>query len=157
MSRTISNAAMAAMFGNETNEVFLVIAEITHADMTTVRIVNNTEDIISNGDTYVAFPFEIIFPNEDAKKLSRSTMRLCNVNQEIIAEIFDLDSPAAIDVSVIMASDPDTIEAGPFSYLIRDISFDAILLTAQLAYEDVLNELIPGHTMNPSTFGAVFE
>ena len=63
MARTVSATLEAAVYEQETNEIFHILLEIAHTDMSaTLRFVNNTEDVVSNGDTYTAFPFLIDFP-----------------------------------------------------------------------------------------------
>ncbi len=64
MSRTLSAAALAAILGQETSEVFVALAELSAVGMDTIRIAANGEDVVSGGDTYSAFPFRIDLPSD---------------------------------------------------------------------------------------------
>jgi len=66
MPRTLSNAALASMNAQATGEVWLVLLTLSHPTLATpIRLVNNNEDVVSRGSTFLAFPFEVELPGED--------------------------------------------------------------------------------------------
>ncbi len=61
----LSDALKQAAFLQDTDEVFLALLTIAHADISpSIRVVNNTENITSNGNLFTAFPFDIQLPDE---------------------------------------------------------------------------------------------
>ena len=63
MPRTLSNTARRALYAQETGEVFLLLLVISHPSLPApIRVVNNSEDVVSGGFTYQRFPFELALP-----------------------------------------------------------------------------------------------
>ena len=157
MSRTLSLAARKAVNAQETDEVFLLLLTLDHEDITEpVRVVNNTVDIVSQGETYIAYPFEIALPDEDAESVARVTLRIDNVDREIVKSLRSISSPLSVGLEVVMAASPDTVEAGPFNMTLVSAEYDALTVTGELAFEDVLNEPFPGHAYVPSDYPGLF-
>lgn len=153
MSRTTSSSLKAAASAQETSEVFLILLEISHADITTLRFVNNYTDIIGPGaETYIGFPFDIIIPSDDEQALSQIKLTIDNVDRSIMDEIRSLTSAPDISVSVILASDPTTIEAGPFEMKLRNVDYNASTISGNLQSDDILNEPWPGVSYVPANF-----
>ena len=158
MARSVSATLEAAIYQQETNEIFHTLLEIAHADMSeTLRYVDNTADVTSNGDVYTAFPFVVDSPPGDTDDYLPSVrLTIDNIDRVIIAELRSIDSAPTVDVSIVLASDPDTIECGPLQFTLKSISYDAQTITAELSYENILNEPFPAGTFTPTDFPGLF-
>ena len=157
MSRTLSQAARQAVNAQETDEVFLLLLTLDHEDLAEpIRVVNNTEDVVSRSDTYIAYPFEIALPDEDPESVARVTLRIDNVDREIVKSLRAISSPLSVGLEVVMAASPDTVEAGPFNMTLVSAEYDALTVTGDLAFEDVLNEPFPGASYVPSEYPGLF-
>ena len=157
MSRSISNTFTEAMFAPNTAEVPLVFLELTSDDFATLRFVNNTADVTSNGDLYTAFPFMVDVPPEaSATQLPLSPLRIDNVSREIIEEIRSIDTPPKANIFLALHSTPDTIEAGAWEFTLLNATYDSDTIQGSLGFEDILNELFPYGTFNPKDFPALF-
>ena len=157
MSRTLSQAARQAVNAQETDEVFLLLLTLDHEDLAEpIRVVNNTEDVVSRSDTYIAYPFEIALPDEDPESVARVTLRIDNVDREIVKSLRAISSPLSVGLEVVMAASPDTVEAGPFNMTLVSAEYDALTVTGELAFEDVLNEPFPGASYVPSEYPGLF-
>ena len=159
MSRSVSATFKAAVNAQETSEVFLVLLEIYHADIgppTTLYFVNNYEDVSSGGNTYTGFPFAINLPADLDNQLPTVQLQIDNIDRSIIAAIRGLSGPPTITIKVVLASSPDTIEAGPFEMTLRRIDYDAFTITGTLEVEDILNEPYPGDMFSPANFPGLF-
>jgi hypothetical protein len=156
MSRTLSAAALAAMFAQETDAVFLVLLTLTHPDITTLRVVNNTQDVTSRGNVYVAFPFDAKLPTDIAEQLGTVQLTISNVDRRIIDEIRTIEGPMTATFEVVTASAPDTVEVGPLTFDAIECDYTVDSITATLAYEPILNEPFPAGTFNPQDFPAMF-
>jgi hypothetical protein len=155
--RSTSATLRAAVNAQQTGEVFLVILEIDHADMVTpIRVVNDQISVMSGGDYYAAFPFQVQMPDESDDTMPFVTLRIDNVDQQIVTALRQLTSAPTVTLSVVLASDPDTVEAGPFTFSLAQATYDANAVAATLTYEDVLSEPIPGDKFTPNNFPGVF-
>ena len=157
MSRNLSTAFKTVIYKQQTGETFLFLLEIDHDDLDTpLRFVNNTENVTSDSNVYTAFPFEISLPSDREDQLPTVVLAIDNIDRTLVETIRDITSPPTASVSVIMASDPDTIEAGPYDFTIKDANYTAEVVTSNLAFEDILNEAYPGDSFTPNHFPALF-
>jgi hypothetical protein len=156
MPRQLSTRGAAAVTAENSSEVMLHLLEINH-DMLAepIYVVNNFEDIVSNGNTYIAFPFDIALPDEsDAPP--QVQLQIDNVDRSIIQVLRGLATPATVTLKLVLASTPDTIEAGPFTLLLRNIEFDNQTITGTLMPEDILNAPYPYQIFSPTTHPGLF-
>lgn len=138
-----STALLSAVNAPQTDEVFLVLLMIDHPQLTVpIRLANNTEDVVSNGETYIGFPFEIRLFNED-DQTPRAQIRVQNVDRRIGEVIRSLRTSPSVAVSVVLASDPDTIELDWIQAELRDVEGDAISISAVISGQDYTTEPWP--------------
>lgn len=155
--RDVSVTWRAASYAQETDQVFLCLLEIDQdALSSTIRIVNNTQNITHNGNLYTAFPFEFTLPQDSDENMPAATVTIDNVDRQIVEMIRSLTGPATVTVTVVLASSPDTIEAGPYEMTLRDTGYDAFQVTGRLDVEDMLNEPYPADSFTPNTFPGLF-
>lgn len=123
----------------------------------TLRIVNDRQDITSGGNVYSAFPFEVLLPAEDTEQQQVHTkVKLSNVDRQMIATLRGTSTEPTVTVSLALASTPSTIELGPMEFIMSSYDYDAAEITGILTYENILNEPIPGDTFNPQDYPGVF-
>jgi hypothetical protein len=154
---TYSAAFVEAVVSQNTDEVFLFLLTLSHADLTTpIRVVNNTEDIVSNGNVYTAFPFNLVLPQDDGESLPQIVITLSNVTLEFIDEIRALNGALDVKLEVILASSPNTIEMSIDGMKTYTINYDAQNMQATCQIEDVLNMSFPSEIYLPSNFPGLF-
>lgn len=157
MPRTLSSNAVAALMAQSTDKVFLVLLTIDHPDLgTPFRLVNNTEDVTSNGDLYTAYPFEISFPSEDGENISSASLILDNVDQLLVSTIRSLQSEPTVQLNLVIFDTPDVVEAGPMDFLLRGVKYDSFKIVAELTFEPILQEPFPKDIMSPKVFPGLF-
>jgi hypothetical protein len=168
MSRILSQAATEAIFKPQTEKMFLTLLEFYFEDGNDyLRAVNNWEDVVHDSDTYTGLPFEITIPDDMESQQSMVKLKIDNVDQEVTIQgsgtpgiIGYLRShaevPVQTTVKVVLASSPDTVEAGPFVVWLRDVNWDELVIEGTLSYEPFLDEPFPAHTMSPHLFPGVF-
>ena len=157
--RALSTAMKAAVTAAQTSAVALAILEIDHSDLgSPIRVVNNNDDITSNGNVYSKFPFLISLPDDDHDQLSNVTLQIDNVDRQIVTAIRTMSNGErpTVAFSIILSASPDTIEAGPFNFSVQQTSADAFSVYAQLAFEDILNMRFPSHKITPQTVPGIF-
>lgn len=156
MSRLTSTTFRAAANAQETSEAFLVLLDIAQAAIGTFRIVNNYANVTHGGQVYTAFPFEITLPEDTDERMPTVSLAIDNVDQQLVQAVRSMTGPATVTVRVVLASNPDSIEAGPYTMTLRDTSYNIQLVTGRLDVEDMINEPYPGDIFNPGRFPGMF-
>lgn len=148
----------ASLYAAQTDEIWLQLLTIEHADLATpIRLVNNTEDIVSDGQTFTAWSFPAILPAQNDGELPTVELALDNVTREFTATVRSLSTPFTITKEIIRASDPDTIEAGPYVYESRTARITDRTLRIEVGTESIMNEPFPEATYTPTTNPALFD
>ena len=159
MSRTLSTPATQALFAQETGEVFLCLLTISHPALAgPICVVNNTQDIVSRGVTYIAFPFDIILPDEREDQLPQVQLSIQNVDRRIALAVRSLPpgTQASVSLEVVLASSPDTVEIQGLGFSLLQVDYDAMTVTGTLSYEWILSEPFPAGVMGPTLFPGMF-
>lgn len=153
--RVLSAPATAALVAEETDEVFLILVKIDHADLDQpIRVVNNIEEIVSGGETYVGLPFEVELPDEGDRP-GEARLSVDNVDRRIVEAIRTISTPPSVTIKVVLASQPDTIEYQLDGLTMRDVSYDAATVQGYLRYEDLSSENVADMIV-PSRFPGLF-
>ncbi len=128
--------------GNTSGEAPVCLLEIEHAQLAQpVRVVCDTDDIVSNGDTYTAFAFQITLPTDLDNELPRAQLVLDNVGRELVQWI---DSSfggqgATVRAMQVMRDDPDTLEFDMTLDLLA-VQQNVAQISAGLGFDDTLNK-----------------
>jgi hypothetical protein len=156
MPRSLSPAALASANAQSTDEVWLVLLTIEHNEIDSpIRVVNNTEDIVSRGQTYIGFPFDFELPGEDADAPTKARLRIDNVDRRIVEAVRTISSPPLVTLEVILASAPDTVEFSFSGLTMREIDYDVSSVSGDLLFESIFAEPVT-YTMTPSRFPGLF-
>lgn len=77
----------------------------------TLRMANDTRDWVSNGETYVGFPFRFKMPDDVAGQVSRTQIEIDNIGRGMTADLEGLPPNTIITAVLIIAdkADPDAI------------------------------------------------
>ena len=144
------------IFEPEAGDPFLILATITHDDISTIRLAQNTEDVVSRGNTFTAFPFEVLLPEQRADRLARATLEFCNIDRLLVPLLRSVHTPPSIRIEIVLASAPDVVEYGPYDYSVLGSNYDAQTARLECAHEDILNEPFPRDRFTPNTAPGVF-
>jgi hypothetical protein len=156
MPRSLTSTALASANAQQTDEVWLVLLTIQHNDLEQpIRVVNNTEQIVSRGQTYVGFPFDFELPGEDADSPSKARLRIDNVDRRIVEVVRRISSPPLVTLEVILASAPDTVEFVFSGLTMREIDYDVTSVSGDLLFESIFAEPVT-YTMTPSRFPGLY-
>jgi hypothetical protein len=73
----------------------VVLLGVTHADMAeTIRVVNNVEDVVSGGGTYVGLPFSIELPGE-GELPGEAGIAIDNVDRRTVEAMRTIQTPSS--------------------------------------------------------------
>lgn len=159
MARTFDTEIVRALTAPNTDEVFLVLIKVKHADFTNVKIVNNTENITSNGTTYQAFPFSIVLPADTEETQPQFRVTVTNADQILIDEIRGVAGTSdrvTCDIAVIAASDPDTLLVEWTDFELTDVQYDVNQLSFNLSINWFMTESFPAGSFTPGNFPGIF-
>jgi hypothetical protein len=164
----LSDTARIAGYGSETDQDFLYLVTIDHPNLPdglTLRFwcgtEDNREDLVSNGQTYLAYPFQIAFPDQQQDQPPQSKVVISAVTDpndedtDIVAILRGLPSPPTIGLSCVLKSQPDVIENEAPDMIVTQCDYDLLQITGDLAYERVLQEPFPADSYSPAHYPAV--
>jgi hypothetical protein len=153
----LDSAALRAINAQSTGEVFLVLLILSHPAMDqALFFVNNYADVVSNGITYVAWPFDMPMPETGGDTLPSITLTIDNIDRRIGEAIQNINTPIDVTLQVVLASNPNVVELGPLSLRMRSVDVSLTTITGTLVYEDLLNEPFPYETYTPATAPGLF-
>lgn len=154
---TLSTASREQVFQQEGGG-FLVLLVITHADIDPpIRVVNNTEDIVSTADgtgaqTYIAFPFDVVLPEQQQDAPGEAQLTIDNVDREIGRTLRLIVERANVDIYVVAIDDFDSVEEQITGLYLTDINIDSAKVHGKLAAEDLTREPYPNYTFSPAEY-----
>lgn len=157
MRTTLSAPMRRAMHAQQTGEAVIVLLTLSHALLPEpIRVTSNGEDVTSEGQLYLRFPFDITLPPESDDAPPQVQLRIDAVDQRIVTSIRELQGAPTVQIALALASSPDVLETRPYAFTLREAEYDAGEITGTLMYEPVLDEPYPGWQFSPSTTPGVF-
>lgn len=158
MPRTLSSDMLRDMNAHETGEAILVLIRIDHEDLPSpLLITSDAVDTISNGDTYVSYPFQLVIPDEPEDGRSpRASVQVANVDREILASLRSIGGAPRFDLSIIRGSAPDVIEARWPGFRLIEATYDSLYVKGDLSLDDILQMEYPADNYYPIWFPALF-
>lgn len=145
------------MNAQDTGEVFLTLLTMTHPSIAVpLCFVNDMSSLVSNGVTYMAYPFDIPFPELGADTLPTLTLTIDNVDQSIWAALKTITTPIDVTISWVLKSHPDNVEGGPLFLRMTTTEVSMSTISGTLSFEDLLNEPFPYDSYVPSTAPGLF-
>ena len=175
MSRlnSLSQSAIRAMFASETPEALILLITITNpadpttpvrlADGYTNRIDSLTTDneviygVTSNGNNYIFLPMELSLPGEEEAGAGQCSLTLNFVTKEAIELIrTHLTSPVDVQIDLVLASSPNTVETSFSGFKITNVTYNADQITFDLNMVSLSREPFPSFTFTPANFPGLF-
>lgn len=156
MANQLSPELLAQLFAQESVDPFLVLFTLTHADFDTIRLVNNSETIISRGDTFLAFPISMILPVDDGQTAREVTIDFDNVSLELIDAIRTVTTQIDVKMEMVLASMPDIVQMGIDELKITNISYNKQRISARLFLDTFLSTEMTSEKYDPSNFPGIF-
>lgn len=151
----LSQGALQAVLASATAKTFLECLTITHSQMATIQLVNDSVNLNRANGTYVAFPFSISAATQSQNRPPAIDITADAVDQRIITGLRQLAGSrerAAIRYEVVLADTPDTIEFGPVNFEFDAMSGNsATQITVRASFmKGALNDAFPALQFTPS-------
>lgn len=153
----VSLTALQAMFAEQTPEIFLECLTVNHPSLSTpLFFVNDTVDLVRTAGTFIAYPFQIHLPEQTDQQMPQVTLVIDNVDRSIGEHVRALTSAPTITLEVVLASSPNTVEAGPFVLTASAAQYDAMQVSFTLGYESIMDEPANKWSLTPAIAPAAF-
>lgn len=156
MSNELSNLLKKEIFSEASADPFLMLVTLSHASFDTIRLVNNNEDVISNGNSYKWFPMNINLPTDDAEEDKRVTIVFDNVSQYLVDELRLITTPIDAKIEMVLASNPNVIEITLDQLKMKSISLNSQSIQASLTLDDFLYTELSSERYTPTNFPGLF-
>lgn len=154
---SLSAHAVAAVLAQETGEVFLVLAEITHNTLQSpLRFVDNTQNVTHNGETYQAVSFKYIQATSTGENDTPGRLIVDNVDRAVAEIVKTIPDPLIINFKVVLASSPDTVEWESGGLILRDIKVNVMQVSGALYDVFLADRALPGLSFTPFVFPGLF-
>ena len=158
MARTYSSEFKSTLAQVSAPEAPLVILEINHPDLATpVRVVNDTQNITSNGDLYVGVPFRCTLPDDFENQLPKARLSVDNSSRELMywIETSNGGSGSTVTMSQIMRSRPDTVEWS-ITMNLYNVNCSMNEISGELGYENLFSRKAIALQYRPSNSPGIF-
>lgn len=159
----LTENAKAAMTAPETAEVLLNLLTIYYDGVAALRVVDDKQQITSNGQTFVPCGFTVLLPDQSSDGNKTCRLQIDNADISIYkaiksASINSVNKKKKItcDVAVIMASDPDNYIEGPLTFALRNINATVKAITGELYDLYMSDRKFSALTYNPEDFPGMF-
>jgi hypothetical protein len=164
--RTLSATALEAIFAQETDTAFALLLQLDNDLLSTgpIRLARNNASIYhtacsSDGavQLFVPAPFTITLPQERENEPPTSALSIGNVDRQIVEGIRTITTPVDVTLHVILSTEEAAVEAGPWVFTMREVTYDAFVVSGTLKFEDWLNEPSPAQAFTPTTTPGLFK
>ena len=154
---TLSPLAISSSLARETGEVFLILLEISHSSLIKPHyLVNNTENIVSGGNTYTAYPFDIQLQDENDESLGTVKLIIDNVDRSLVALIRQMSEPPSFVIKLVLSSQPDIVEITISDLKLRECSYNRYTIEGELYSDDILSTRFPESTIDATQYLGLF-
>lgn len=155
---TISTTAATALHRVSDGQGLLTLLTITGGGIATpVRLVNDTRDLTSGGELFLALPFEVVMPKEASKEMPRASLRIDNVGREIGQELEALQPGAELmaTIQVIYRATPSVIEY-EFTAPLSGVRANVFSISAVMGPTDLMRRPVVNTRFDPFTAPGLF-
>lgn len=158
MPSPFSTGYQAHLQGVNRDDPEVILLEITHPELAQpIRVCNDTQDLTSGGNLYVAAPFTFQFPDDRPGQPPRARLVFDNVGRDLMSW---LEQPGAgqgaqLRARLVRRSLPNNIELD-ITVGLQSIDCDMAVVQAELGYDHLLDRPAIGLRYDPLTAPGVF-
>lgn len=141
MARNYSSNFRSTINSTSAREAPLLLLEISHTGLTTpIRVVNDVQDLVSNGNTYTALPFRARLPDDLEQGLPRAELSVDNIGKELVQwlEASGGGQGASCRMMQVMLGAPNVIEF-EITLDLTNLHMSATEVSGTLGFENLLD------------------
>jgi hypothetical protein len=120
----------------------ILLLEISHPSLSQpVRVVNDTDDITSNGNLFIACAFRYVLPDDFEGQIPKARISIDNIGKDLMywIETSNGGNGSIVKFMQIMRSRPDLIEMD-IEMELKNVSATMKEISAELGYENLLSK-----------------
>lgn len=158
MPRNYSSAAQTEMNATSGADPILILLEIDHVDLSVpIRVVNDTQDLVHQGNTFTAMAFRAVLPDDLEQGASRARLAIDNVGRDLMTwlESSGGGREATVRMIQVLRSAPDVVEWEVTMDLIN-VSADALEVSGELGFDNLLDRPAVALTYTPASQPGIF-
>ena len=158
MPRAYSAEYKSTLASTAAPEAPIILLEIDHSALTTpVRVVNDTQNITSNGVEFIACPFRCKLPDDFENQLPKAQLSVDNVGKELMywIETSGGGQGATARFIQIMRSRPNQIE-WEITMNLSNVKATVQEVTADLGYANIFTRPAISMRFDPFTSPGIF-
>jgi hypothetical protein len=158
MARTYSANYRKTMNALSAPESRLLLLQINHPALTTpIYLVNDTQNVVSNGNLYIAFAFSCSVPDDQQGQLPQAKLEIDNVGRELVRwlEVSQGGLGATAVLSEILRSVPNLVE-WTITMDLTGMVVTPFKVTGTLSFIDTLNQQAVAIQYRPDTAPGLF-
>lgn len=157
MPNQLSLSLIQQLMASSSEDPFLMLFTLSHPSFANeVRLVNNTEDIVSNGNTFTAFPVSVTMPNDDGESQREVRITFDNVSRYLIRELRGVTTPIDIKIEMVLASDPDFVEISLEDLKLKQIQYNSTRVSGNIVMDNFLNTAMGDEKYVPTIYPGLF-
>lgn len=139
-------------------EAFIPLLRIEHPSLAApILLAYNTETVHRMDGDYLPYPFQINLPTQSDEEIPQVTLTVDNTDLSVNNAIRTLTGEPAVRFMVVLASSPDTVEAGPFDMKLASAQATSDTITGVLGQEDdIFSQQVPGQQYMPESSPGLF-
>lgn len=137
MPRDVSQVFRNELYSPSMRVVPLVTIDITHPSIhpQVIRLVNNNQNIVWDGNTYLASSFNFTPPMQEESSAQDASISIQNIDRGLVELVRTIEGKPKIVVNIVIASDDVVREAGPFSFLLGGVTYNKDIISGSLTYD----------------------
>jgi hypothetical protein len=136
--------------------VWLFLLTISSPGNPDLLLVNNNEEIVSRGKTYLPYPFRLQLPEDTGDRVPVVTLQIDNIAGDIIQAVRGFQNPPTIKIEMITNKYPDIVEKSLDSMRLNSVGYDSMVIQGELSIINVLSVRFPSEDYNPVNFPGLF-
>lgn len=140
------------------DEAPLILLEINHAELASpVRVCNDTTDVVSNGNTYIGFPFKCVLPDDFENQLPKARLAIANVGRDLMywIETTRGGEGSTCTFKQILRSNPNLVE-WQITMMLSNVSVSMQEISAELGFENFFSRPAILKQYRPSNSAGLF-
>jgi len=148
-------STLAKVSGEETP---LILLEINHPELDPpIRVVNDSQNIISNGIEYIAFPFNCTLPDDYENRLPRARISIGNAGRDLMfwLETTDGGNGSTGTFRQVMRSRPNQIEY-EITMGLFNVAATNLEVSAELGFENLFAKPAISISYRPENSAGLF-
>lgn len=134
---------------------WITLLTFTMPGLEPLRVCNNTEDVVSRGNTFIPCGFNIVLPNDDGEALPTVKITIPNADRMIVEWIRGFPTAPELMLEIVLSNQPDIVERSIDYMRLVDVTYDALQVTGTLMIENLLTAKFPSESYTPVIFPAI--